>query len=174
MEIASLTYQYAKRLAEAGRHVPDIVIAGGFSLEDHAFKALALGAPYFKAVGMARAPLTAAMVGRTVGLMITEDRVPTSLKTYGTQLDELFILASELQAELGKEFKELPAGGIGRYTYLQRVAQGLRQLMCGSRKFALKYLGREDVCALTRQAADVTGLPYILEVDAEEVDRILG
>jgi hypothetical protein len=28
--------------------------------------------------------------------------------------------------------------------------------------------------ALTREAADVSGIPYIMEADAEEVDRILG
>jgi len=174
LELESLARQYAQRLAEAGKHVPDIIIAGGFSLEDHVFKALALGAPYVKAVGMARAPLTAAMVGRTLGLMIAEDRLPNTLKTFGTQLEEIFILASELKAELGKDFKDLPAGGLGLYTYLQRLAQGLRQLMCGSRKFAVGLLGREDVCALTREAASTTGLPHIMEVDTEAVDDILG
>ena len=174
LEIEVLTCGYAKRLTEAGRHVPDIVIAGGFSLEDHVFKALALGAPYVKVVGMARAPMTAAMVGRTIGLMIEEDRLSTNLKTFGTRLDEIFILASEMKAELGDEFKELPPGGLGLYTYFMRMAQGLKQLMCGSRKFALEYLSRDDVCALTRAAADITGLPYIMDVDAEEVDKILA
>jgi len=174
LETQALTYQYAQRLAAAGKHVPDIVIAGGFSLEDHVFKVLAMGHPFVKAVGMARAPMTAAMVGRTLGLMIAEDRVPNNLKSFGTQLDEIFILAGELESELGEDFAELPSGGLGLYTYFVRIAQGLRQLMCGSRKFAVEYLDRGDVCALTRDAADITGLPYITEVDGEEVDRILG
>ena len=174
LELESLTHQYAKRLAEAGKHLPDIIIAGGFSLEDHVFKALAMGAPYVKAVGMARAPMTAAMVGRTLSLMIAEDRLPNTLKNYGTHLEEIFILASELKAELGKDFKDLPPGGLGLYTYLQRLAQGLRQLMCGSRKFAVGLLSRDDVCALTREAAHITGLPYLMDVDAKQVDDILG
>jgi glutamate synthase domain-containing protein 2 len=174
LELESLTHRYAKRLAEAGKHLPDIIIAGGFSLEDHVFKALAMGAPYVKAVGMARAPMTAAMVGRTLGLMIAEDRVPNTLKNYGTQLEEIFILASELKSELGKDFKDLPPGGLGLYSYLQRLAQGLRQLMCGSRKFAVGLVSRDDVCALTREAAHITGLPYLMDVDAKQVDDILG
>jgi len=41
-----------------------MAIAGGFSLEDHIFKALALGAPYFKAVCMGRALMIPAIVGK--------------------------------------------------------------------------------------------------------------
>ena len=61
IETYQKTFEYAAKLAKAGKHLPDIVIAGGFSLEDHMFKGLAFGAPYVKAIGMARAPLTAVM-----------------------------------------------------------------------------------------------------------------
>jgi len=36
-------------------------------LEDQLFKGLALCAPYVKAIGMARGPLAAAMVEKTIG-----------------------------------------------------------------------------------------------------------
>jgi len=45
--LQSIAYNFAKQLAQKGKYVPDLAIAGGFSLEDHIFKALALGAPYF-------------------------------------------------------------------------------------------------------------------------------
>ena len=48
----------------------DVCPAGGITFEDQIYKALALGAPYFKAVGMARAPLAAAMVGKTIGIFV--------------------------------------------------------------------------------------------------------
>ena len=49
--------------------------------------------------------------------------------------------AAMLRKELGdKEFDGLPAGAIGLYTYYERLAQGLRQLMAGSRKFALRHI----------------------------------
>lgn len=174
LELETLTYRYAERLRRAGRYVPDIIIAGGFSLEDHMFKALALGAPHVKAVGMARAPLTAVMVGHTVAQMLQENRLPKNLQAYGSELDEIFVLGSMLRAELGDEFDQLPPGGLGLYSFCARLAQGLRQLMCGCRKFALEYLDRNDLCALTTQAAQVTGLPYIMDLDADEVDEILG
>ena len=63
--LQSLMYQMAKRLEEKGAFVPDIGMAGGFSLEDHVFKAIALGAPYVKGVCMGRATMIPAMVGKT-------------------------------------------------------------------------------------------------------------
>ena len=172
--LASLAYQYAKRLAEKGEYVPDILIAGGISLEDHIFKALALGAPYFKGVAMARAPLCAVMVGRTIGELIRKGELPRGIReNYGETVEQIFITAAQLKEKFGDEFERIPTGAIGLFTYLQRIAQGLRQLMAGARKFSLKYLSRDDVAALTREAAEVTGLRYIMELDAEEVESIL-
>jgi len=45
--------------------------------------------------------------------------------------------------------------------------------MAGNRKFALKYISRDDIAALTQDAAHISGIPYITEVDKEEVDKIL-
>ncbi len=83
--------------------------------------------------------------------------------------------ASELRHELGdKEFEKLPTGAIGLYTYYERLAQGLRQLMAGSRKFALKYMSRNDLAALTPDAARISGIQYIMDVDKDEADKILN
>lgn len=46
--------------------------------------------------------------------------------------------------------------------------------MCGSRKFPVEYLGRDDLTVLTQDAHRITGLPLVMNVDAEEVDEILG
>ena len=45
--------------------------------------------------------------------------------------------------------------------------------MAGERKFALNFVERNDLMALTREAADVSGIPYIMETDVEEVEKIL-
>ncbi|MCS7253346.1 MAG: FMN-binding glutamate synthase family protein [Armatimonadota bacterium] len=172
--LASLAYQYAKRLSEKGEYVPDILIAGGISLEDHIFKAIALGSPYFKGVAMARAPLCAVMVGNTIGELIRKGELPKSIRdNYGNTIEQIFISAMQLKERFGDRFEHIPTGAIGLFTYLQRIAQGLRQLMAGARKFSLEYLTRDDLAALTREAAEVTGLSYVMELDAEEVERIL-
>jgi hypothetical protein len=62
---------------------------------------------------------------------------------------------------------------MGLYTYYARLAQGLRQFLCGARKFALEHVTREDICALTRTAAEVSGIRYVMDIDKEEVDTIL-
>lgn len=171
--LASLAYRYCKILDERGEYVPDIVLAGGFTLEDHIVKALALGAPYFKAVGMARAPLCAAMVGKTIGRYLEEENIPRSLAQYGRTKDEVFVLAASLRHELGKRFEEVPPAALGVYTYIQRLKQGVQQFLCGLHKFSLEYLDRDDLVSLTRECAEVTGIPYVMEAQMEEAERIL-
>jgi hypothetical protein len=139
------------------------------------FKGLALGAPYFKITGMARAPLADAMVGKTIGNCIAEEEeVPVYIKQFGDTIEEKFVTAPELKRKFGKRFDDIPTGAIGLYTYLQRLAQGPQQLMCGSRKFGLEYITRDDIAALTKAAAEISGIDYVMDADKEEVDRILG
>ena len=119
--------------------MPDLAFAGGFTFEDQIFKGLALGAPYVKLVGMARAPIAAAMVGKTIGGRIDDGQLPVYVERFGSTQDEIFVTAPELKHELrATRFEKLPTGAIGLYTYYERLAQGLRQLMAGSRKFALE------------------------------------
>jgi len=175
VELHSLLYQYARRLADARQYLPALVVAGGFALEDQIFKGLALGAPFVKMVGMARSPIAAAMVGKTIGRAIEEGQLPVYIERFGRSRDEIFVTAARLRHELGDAvFETLPTGALGLYTYYERLAQGLRQLMAGSRKFAMEHISRDDIAALTREAAQVSGLPYVMDVDGREVEELLG
>jgi glutamate synthase domain-containing protein 2 len=174
VEIWSLTYQYADKLAKKGEYVPSIAFAGGITMEDHIFKALALGAPYVKAVGMARAPLTAAMVSKNVGQRITEENLPIYYARYGNTVEAIFVEAGRLKNKLKKKFEDLPTGAMGLYTYNQRLTQGLKQLMCGARKFVVHQITRDDIVALTPEAARISGIKYVMDADKEEVDKILS
>ena len=170
----SLLYQYAKRLADKGEKLPALALASGFTFEDQIFKGLALGAPFVKLIGMARAPIAAAMVGKTIGRTIDENQVPVYIERFGRSRDDIFVTASHLRTELGDdEFEKLPTGALGLYTYYERLAQGLSQFMAGSRKFALKYISRDDIAALTDKAADISGIQRLMDVDLEEAERIL-
>jgi glutamate synthase domain-containing protein 2 len=175
VEIHSLMYQYAKKLADKGKHVPALAAAGGFTFEDQIYKAIALGAPFVKLVGMARAPIAAAMVGKTIGRTIETNQVPVYIERFGTTKDEIFVTSGTLRRELGDDaFERLPTAALGLYTYYERLAQGLRQLMAGSRKFALEYISRDDIAALTHEAAEISGIHYVIDVDREEVEEILN
>lgn len=168
-----LAHQMCERLATRGAYIPPIAIAGGLSMEDHIYKALALGAPYVKAVCLGRAMLTAAMVGKTHGRSMREKMEKEGVGASEGYL-KLFAVASELREKYGQDFDKLPTGAIGMYSYIDRMKKGLQQFMAGSRKFAIKDIDRYDLVALTRDAADISGISFVMDSDREEVNRILG
>ena len=196
VQIECLLYDYLKRLDEQGKFVPDCAIAGGIALEDHMFKAFSLGAPYIKAVCMGRSIMTAAMVGNTQANMLKkkmekdiekngtvahffeeeEAKKKTSIVKKGDWIDveDLFVTSPKLKEKYGKDFKLIPPGALGIYTYIDRLTQGLQQLMAGARKFALKHIDRKDIFALTKEASEMSGIDYVMDADKEEVDKILG
>ena len=103
-----------------------------------------------------------------------EHQIPVYIERSGNSKDEIFVTASALRKELGdKEFEKLPTGALGLYTYYERLAQGLRQLMAGSRKFAIEHIARDDIATLTNEAAQVSGIQYVMNVDQGKVERIL-
>ncbi|ROL60978.1 FMN-binding glutamate synthase family protein [Bacteroidetes/Chlorobi group bacterium ChocPot_Mid] len=173
VELHSMAYYYAKRLESEGKYVPSLIFAGGFTFEDQIFKGLALGAPYVKMIGMARSPIAAAMVGKTIGRSIDDNQLPVYVERFGNTKDEVFVTSKDLRKELGdKEFEKIPTGAIGLYTYYERLAQGLRQLMTGARKFKLEYISRNDIAALTRDAAERSGIQFITEYEKEKVEEM--
>ncbi|HYK90340.1 MAG TPA: FMN-binding glutamate synthase family protein [Acidobacteriota bacterium] len=175
VELHSLLQAYAGRLASQGKHLPALAVAGGFVFEDQIFKGLSLGAPFVKLVGMARAAIAAAMVGKTIGRALDENQLPVYIERFGNTRDEIFVTSGALRKELGDEvFETLPTGALGLYTYYERLAQGLRQIMAGSRKFSPEYIARDDIAALTHQAAEVSGIQYVMDVDKARVDEILN
>jgi glutamate synthase domain-containing protein 2 len=174
VHIEILLHKYLSHLDKKGEFIPDCAIAGGLSLEDHIFKALALGSPYVKLVCMGRAIITAAMVGTNEGRKL-EESCTREERDIKEAYVEHFAEAATIRRKfpMGK-YGRIPAGALGMYSYLSRLTQGLQQFMAGARKFALKYISRDDLCALTEEAARISGIPYVLEADAAEVEKILG
>src|SRR5512135_2408368 len=171
--LQSLAYKFASQLKAKGRYVPDMAIAGGFSLEDHIFKALALGAPYFKAVCMGRATMVPAMVGKNIDRWLSENKLPPEIKKHGESLETIFVSAETLKSKFGKRYSEIPAGALGMYTFCDRLQLGLQQLMAGARKFGVEHIDRADLVSLTQNATEVTGIPYVMDSDVKEAKNIL-
>ncbi|KAB2951576.1 FMN-binding glutamate synthase family protein [Heliorestis acidaminivorans] len=172
--IQSLLIKYLDQLKEKGAYIPPVAIAGGITLEDQMFKAFAMGSPYIKVIAMARSPLTAAMVGKTIGNQIKEGKVSGDAAKYGTNVEQIFAQACNVKNMLGDRYSDLPVGAIGVYSYFERLGMGLKQFMCGARKFSLDYITRDDVVALTKEAAEISGIRYIMEHDEEEAQAILN
>ena len=132
----SAATEFAGKLAARGKRVPDLAFGGGFSAEDHIFKALALGAPYAKAVCMGRALMIPGMVGKNAGLWMNNGGLPRTVGQYGTTPEEIFVCWEEVADVVGKdEMKNIPLGAVGFFSYVQKLRVGLQQLMAGSRSF---------------------------------------
>lgn len=168
-----LTYQFCEELRKKKIRVPDIAIAGGFSTEDGVFKALAMGAPYVKAVCMGRALMIPGMVGKNIAAWIKDKDLPKTVSKYGESMEEIFVCYEDLKKKFGKEMSKIPAGALGLYSFSQKFKTGLQQLMAGSRNFNLSTVTRKDVMALTEEAAKVSGIPYVMDAYAKEAKKIL-
>jgi glutamate synthase domain-containing protein 2 len=170
--IECLLYEYLSRLAKKGDFIPSCAIAGGFALEDQIFKGIALGSPYVQAVCLGRATLTAATVGKANAEKLM--RAHGEGKEYEEALIQTFANVVELKNKYGKNFAKIPPSAIGMYNYYLRLSAGLQQLMAGARKFRLDLIDRDDLFSLTREAAEISGIPYVMDADKAEVERILG
>lgn len=169
----------AEILRKKGRHVPDIVMAGGFVNETQMYKAMAMSnfedGPYVKAILMARSPLTAVMKSSYFIELTEKGRLPRVFaERYGKTPETFYVTTHELQVKYGEKFKEIPWEAVGLYTYLDRIKVGLQQLMAGSRKWRLDLLTRNDLISLTERAARVTGIPLPEDAEVDAIERILG
>jgi glutamate synthase domain-containing protein 2 len=166
--LQSLAYEFACKLNKKGYRVPDLAMAGGISDEPGAFKALAMGSPYFKAVCMGRGLMIPGMVGKNIEKWIKEGDLPKSVSKYGNTVEEIFVCYEELKEKFGPRIKEIPMGALGIYTYSQKFRTGLQQIMAGSRNFRLSTMSRDDLMALTPEAAEVSGIDYVMSARYDE------
>ena len=171
----SMAYDLCRRLAKKGSWVPDIAFAGGFSSEDHIFKALALGAPYCKAVCMGRAIMIPGMVGKNIGRWLKgeDGGLPPTVSKYGSKKEEIFVSYEKLKNIYGKEIDNIPLGAIGIYSAAEKMRVGLQQLMAGARKWRTHLITRNDLASLTEEASNITGIPYIMDAYKEEALEII-
>ena len=170
--LEAVVYRIMSGFARAKKPLPPIAMAGGFATEDQVYKGLALGAPYVGRIAIGRAAMAAASVGRQVGEALRNGSVPKEYARFGSSIDELFADLRMLRADYGDEAASIPTGAIGLYSYLNRVSVGLKQFMALNRKFALRYIARDDIVPLTERAAQATGLATYDEFLAQSVKPI--
>jgi glutamate synthase domain-containing protein 2 len=167
-------YEFCKKLADKDERVPDIAFAGGFSNEDGVFKALALGAPFTKAVCMGRALMIPGMVGKNIQQWLSEGKLPNTVKQFGSTPEEVFVCYEDVKDIVGAdEMKRIPLGAVGVYSYTEKIKVGLQQLMAGARCFSVPAITRRELMSLTEECAQVTGIPYVMDAYREEAMAIL-
>ena len=167
-------YDFAKKLADKGERPPDMAFAGGFSSEDGVLKALALGAPFTKAVCMGRALMIPGMVGKNIAQWLKADKLPNTVGQFGSTPEEIFVCYEEVKDLVGaSEMQNIPLGAVGIYSYVEKLRVGLQQLMAGARRFSVPAISRRELMSLTEECARVTGIPYVTQAYREEAIAIL-
>ena len=185
IHLHSKAYEYAGILAARGEDVVDLSFAGGFALEDHIFKAMALGAPYTKLVCMGRAIMIPGFLGSNIEGAINPDRkdsvcghwdkLPKTVGDLGHTPEEIFANYYDVQAKVGKdEMKNIPYGAIAFWTLSDKLGCGLQQLMAGARKFSMDKVERSDLFSGNQETADITGIPMVTEANDESAKKILN
>jgi len=136
----SKAHEYASILAAKGQSVVDMSFAGGFALEDHIFKALALGAPFTKLICMGRAIMIPGFLGTNIeGALNPEKRgaingnwseLPKNVRGVGKCAEEIFASYFDVEKQVGKdEMKHIPYGAIAFCTLADKLSCGLQQKM---------------------------------------------
>ena len=168
-------YEFCQKLAEKGERVPDIAFAGAFSSEDGVFKAIAMGAPFARAVCMGRALMIPGMVGKNIEQWMKDGKLPNTISQFGSTPEEIFINYEDVKNIVGaNEMKNIPLGAVGIYSYSEKIKVGLQQLMAGARCFSLPAITRKELMSLTKECAEVTGIPYLMDCYRDEAMQILN
>jgi len=169
VHLCAQVVECAKILKKKGKFIPDISFAGGFVNETQMYKAIAMSdigdGPIVKSIAMARTPILAVMKSENFAKLSKDGKLPASFADqYGKEPERFFISSADVQklrpeAKLGTD---IPWGSVGLYTYWHdRIGEGLKQLMAGTRKFKLSCIERSDINALTEYASKVTGIETI-------------
>ena len=171
----SAAYAFTKYIADNGAKVTDLALAGGFSSEDGVFKAMALGAPYVKAVCMGRALMIPGMVGKNIAQWIKDKDLPKTVSEFGETPEQIFVCYERVRDLVGKqEIDKIPLGAIGIYSYSDKIKVGLQQLMAGARCFSVPAISRKELMSLTHECEEVTGIPYVMDAYRKEAMDILN
>jgi glutamate synthase domain-containing protein 2 len=171
----SAAVEFAEYLKKKGEtHICDFAFAGGFSTEDHIYKAIALGANHTKAVCMGRAMMIPGFVGKNIGNWIEKNDLPKTVSQFGTTPEEIFTCFERVKELVGAdEVKNIPLGAFGVFSFCDKLRVGLQQLMAGSRCFRIHAITRKELMSLTRECAEVTSIPYVMDSYREEAMEIL-
>jgi hypothetical protein len=141
-----------EQLKLEGFTLPAMVMTGGFASEDQVFKGLAYGDGHVLGIGLCRASMAAAMTGKTIGEQIKNGNVPERFKPYGSTIEEIFCDLPDLRAIYGTRANEFSTGAIGVFSYLNKIAFGLKHFAALNRKFNMDLLDKSDLIPLTSEA----------------------
>jgi hypothetical protein len=162
--------QFAARLAAKGERAPDLAFAGGFRREDQIFKALSLGAPWCKAVGVGRAMLVPGTIGTNVAHWMGNGGLPPSVSRYGEKLEEIFACWQQVAEIVGlEEMVRIPLGAVGIFSYVQKLTAGLQQMVAAGHVASAPGSDCQHALSLSREYGNASDVMDGQRVDAEAI-----
>ena len=103
-----------------------------------------------------------------------DGKLPNTVSQFGSTVEEIFVNYEDVKEIVGSsEINNIPLGAIGIYSYSQKIKVGLQQLMAGARCFSVPAITRRELMSLTKECAEVTGIPYLMDCYREEAMQIL-
>ena len=156
--LEKVVYEIVNRMKAAGQWVPAITMTGGYASEDQVFKSLAFGNNDVTAIGLCRSSMAAANMGKRIGEMIKAGNVPKNFQKYGKTVEEIFGDLADLRALYGLEANDFSPGAIGVFSYLQKIAYGLKHFGALNRKFNVNLWDRSDLIPLTELAKEAMSI----------------
>jgi glutamate synthase domain-containing protein 2 len=136
----SMAYELSERLAARGKRVPDLAFAGGFSSEDHVFKALALGAD-----GIAISNSAMQAIGCVAARMCNTNNCPAGIATQ----------KEELRSKLNIENS---ANQLNNFFTASTELMKVMARACGHD--ALSKFEKQDLATWHREIASLSGVKY--------------
>lgn len=153
--LEDVVVKYINNMKKHNMIIPAITITGGFASEDQVFKALAYGDGNISAVGLCRAAMAAAMSGKAIGEQIDSGKINNRLEKFGNSKEEIFGDLADLRAIYGTRANDFSTGAIGVFSYLNKIAFGVKHFGALNRKFDWKYFDKTDLIPLTREAKEL-------------------
>lgn len=178
-------YEYNKILADKGEFAADLSFAGGLARADHVYKAMALGAPFCKAITLGRAIMIPGFVGSNIeGALYPErkalvngawDKLPAVVQECGNTPEEIFEGYDDFKNMVGADaMKDIPLGAVAIWTYIDKLMVGMQQLMAGARSFNVASIERADLASGNRETERETGIPFITDAQDDLAKQILN
>jgi hypothetical protein len=114
------------------------------------------------------------MVGKNIAEWIKKGTLPKTVSKFGETPEKIFVTYELLKEKHGADLvKKIPLGAVGIYTFTEKLKLGLQELMAGTRSFRVDKIARKDLMALTPEAAQVSGIPYVMDAYREDAESIL-
>jgi hypothetical protein len=102
-------------------------------------------------------------------------KLPKTVTQYRNSPEEIFAGYYDVKDRVGSdEIKNIPYGAIAMWTFADKLAAGLQQLLAGARKVSLNTITRKEIFSANRETESETKIPFITDVQDSVAKNLLS